>query len=466
MTELALEPYQYQIDDMNYIIDLKQCGILHDPGVGKTFGVLMAMTYLIEMENVKPLVVVPPILLQTWYDKIYEYFHTNLKTVIYHGPKRKSINFEKYDIVLTSYNIFQRDYNRFRDSHFNMLVCDESQKLKIGEVKVSPKTGNMNLFGCVQSFKRKVEYLVLMSGTPVTKYPVDAFYIIQLMNPNAYVTKKNFLKHHAVYAPTDSGFRIIVGWKNLETLNKLLGLYTRRLIKSEVLELPKKQLIIKQFSLSDKHRDKLKELWDFGFVEMSNTAEFLDGMALMMRVRQAMMDPSILELKEKSAYFEMLDLLLEDLKGEQVIIYAHFQNTMKLLAEHLKDYDFVELHGQSKKKDEAVSKFKSGEAQILLANPLSAGVGLDFQQCHNVIFFELDYVVDSFWQGIDRTHRPGQEHEVNVFIFVAKDTPAVSLVRGIRENINYLEQVLKGKEDQSIFWKNKITAEEAQSWTI
>ena len=76
-----------------------------------------------------------------------------------------------------------------------------------------------------------------------------------------------------------------------------------------------------------------------------------------------------------------------------------------------------------------------------------AGVGLDFQNCHNVIFFELDYEVDSFWQGQDRVHRPGQTEEVNIFVLIARNTPAVNLFRGIKTNINFVVELLKGKED-------------------
>jgi SNF2 family DNA or RNA helicase len=257
---------------------------------------------------------------------------------------------------------------------------------------------------------------------------------------------------------------MIIKWKNLAQIKTLLDSYTRRLIKSEVLELPKKQLIVKQFDLSAKHQKRLKELWEFGFLELSEDNLFLEGMALMMRVRQAMVDPKLLELSEESEYFSVLTNLLEDLGDESIIIFAHFQNTIDKLKVLLKDYTVAELHGKITKKEAQVQKFKTGKAQILLANPLSAGVGLDFQHCHNVVFFELDYAVDSFWQGIDRTHRPGQENDVNIFVLLARNTPAVALLRSIRTNINYVEEVLKGKEDASTLWNNKVTVKEEQEW--
>lgn len=472
MTLIKTEPFNYQIEDMKFLLKEKRAALLHEPGVGKTFGVLLAITKVLETEGGKALIIVPPILLDTWYDKIHDYFDTTLKVLIYSGniATRKKLNIEKFNIVLISFNLFQIDYNVIKESKFNYLVVDETKYIKIGEVKKSSKTKKMNRFGCVQAMAHKVKYLALMNGTPLTKNPVDAFHIIQLINSNVYVTKRNFMSFHAVYSSNESGFPVIIGWKNLDRLNLFLKACSRRLIKNDVLELPKKQLVIKQFSLGSSHQKKVKELWDYGFLELDEGDKYLEGMGLMMQVRQALINPSIVGLKEKSAYFEILEDLLEDLNGQQVIIFAHFHITIDLLRAFIagKNKTFCELHGRiaDKNKREAVVGFKAGKYEILIANAKSAGVGLDFQHCNNVIFFELDYEVDSFWQGQDRVHRPGQTKAVNIFVFVAKNTPAVDLFRAVKTNINYVEQVLKGKEDSSRLFNNRITLEEEQKWKI
>ncbi len=470
MTSLAMQPYDYQREDMKFLVQLKKGALLHEPGVGKTFGALLAMTYVLETEGGKALIIMPPVLLDTWYEKIYSYFDTGLKTLIYRGtPKaRKAFKLEEYDIVIASYNIFQIDYIVFKDSRFSIIIADETKYIKNGVVSKSKKTGRMNKFGCTQSLIHKAKYVTLMNGTPVTKSPEDLFHIIQLLNPNIYVTKKNFLRNHAKYMPNELGYPQIVGWKNLEGLEQILKGYSRRLIKSEVLELPKKQLIIKQFNLESSHQKQLKELWDFGFVELDEDNIFLEGMALMMEVRRALIDPSLLGINKKSTYLEVLEDLLDDLKGEQIILFAHFHKSMDLIEEVLKakGISYSPLHGRvsAKNKQKAVDGFKTKKFDVLLANAKSAGVGLDFPQCHNVIFLELDYEVDSFWQGQDRVHRPGQTEEVNIFVFIARNTPAVKLFRGIKTNIDFVKELLAGKEDASTLFEDKITVQEEESW--
>ncbi len=476
MTSLIMTPYDYQIEDMKFLVQFKKGALLHEPGVGKTFGALMALTYVIETEGGQALVIMPPVLLDTWYEKLYSYFDTDLKALIYRGPPttRQKIKLEKYDIVFVSFDLFQRDYNRFKESKFKQIIVDETKYIKGGEVKKSAKTKRMNKFGAVQSLAHRAKYLTLMNGTPLTKTPADIFHIIHLCNPNAYVTKKNFIGYHAKYSRDEGGFPMIVGWQKLDKVEAILNIYSRRLLKKDVLDLPDKQLLIKQFNLSPSHQKRLKELWDFGFLEIeeqegiSEEQKFLEGMGLMMQVRQAMLDPSIVGLKEKSIYFDVLDDLLDSLGNEQVILFAHFHNTIDLLREYIekKKLTYTELHGRvpATKRQAAVNGFKTGQFQILLANPKSAGVGLDFQNARNVIFFELDYEVDSFWQGQDRVHRPGQTREVNIWVFVSRNTPAVDLFRSVKTNINYVSEVLKGKEDSSRLFENKITVKEERAW--
>ena len=66
MTKLLMDPYPYQEEDFRFLISFKKGALLHEPGVGKTFGALMALTYILEVKKGQGLVIMPPILLETW----------------------------------------------------------------------------------------------------------------------------------------------------------------------------------------------------------------------------------------------------------------------------------------------------------------------------------------------------------------------------------------------------------------
>ncbi len=312
MTDYKLDPFDYQMDDARFIIQNKRVGILHEPGVGKTFSVYIAMTYLTEKYNGSAIVVIPPILFGEWTRKFKEYFTSDLKVVEYKGTptERKKIlnNLGTASIVLMSYAIMMRELATVRSHMDNlmMLVADEYKFIK------SPKSKAFKTF---QKATYKIEYLVLMNGTPVVKSPADIFPLIHLINPNIYVTQKNFMRKHAVYAKGDTGFPVLVNWRNLKALNKLVTKFSRRLLKKDVLkDLPEKRLIIKQFSLSEKHHKVLKEFWEFGLLELDNDELlFAQANALTTKIRQYTIDPTDMGVKETSTYFDMLDITLAEI---------------------------------------------------------------------------------------------------------------------------------------------------------
>lgn len=468
MTEYKYTPLEYQLDDARFGIQNKKWGILHEPGVGKTFSILIFLTYLYEKFGYQSIVVMPPILLDEWDKKFKAYFSSDIKFVLYEGSVKeraaKLPSLKTCGIAICSYAIFTKEHDAIVKAmpKLNAIICDESKFIK--------STGS-KAFKAVQKVSKKLEYLALMNGTPVTKTPLDLFSVIQLINPNIYVTEKNFLRHHAVYSAGPQGFPLIVGWKNLDKLNMLVERFCRRKLKKDVLDLPEKHLIIKSFKLDPKHQKTLKEFWDFGFLEIDEeNLLFAQASALAHKIRQAAIDPSILGLDGVSRYFEMLDMTIDDLGTEQSIIYAHYHSTSDAIQRFLSNkgltYATVDGRGTPKSKAKALEDFRSGKVQYLVGNAQSMGIGLDLQHCRNVIYFELDYAVDNFWQGMDRVHRPGQLRESRIFVFVADKTPSVALVKSIMDNIDYVSEILKGRQTHTSFFEDAITIEDTLKWNI
>ena len=66
---------------------------------------------------------------------------------------------------------------------------------------------------------------------------------------------------------------------------------------------------------------------------------------------------------------------------------------------------------------------------MLITKLKIAQFGLNYQNCHNQIYASLDFSFESTYQGIRRSWRFGQEHEVNVYL-ICTDTMA-----NVRETI-------------------------------
>lgn len=136
--------------------------------------------------------------------------------------------------------------------------------------------------------------------------------------------------------------------------------------------------------------------------------------------------------------------IIDNNPNEQYLIWVDMNeeaDKLKLLLP-----DAVEVRGSDKNafKEEASQKFKSGEIKYLISKPKIFGYGMNFQNCHNVIFCGLTYSYENYYQALRRLYRFGQKEEVNSYI-----------VLGSTEKI--ILETIRRKEKQQQEMKNSMS---------
>lgn len=98
--------------------------------------------------------------------------------------------------------------------------------------------------------------------------------------------------------------------------------------------------------------------------------------------------------------------------------------------------DNIEVRGSDdiEVKAERLNRFTIGEAKRLIVKPSIAAFGLNWQNCHNMIFVGLSDSFEMMYQAIRRCWRFGQEYPVNVYIITSEAEGAV------KENIERKEK--------------------------
>ena len=96
----------------------------------------------------------------------------------------------------------------------------------------------------------------------------------------------------------------------------------------------------------------------------------------------------------------------------------------------------IEIRGSDNPKDKAerLNGFTVGDVRYLVTKPSIAGWGLNWQNCHNMIFVGLSDSYEMMYQAIRRCWRFGQTQKVNVHIVISDAEGAV------KENIDRKEQ--------------------------
>lgn len=112
--------------------------------------------------------------------------------------------------------------------------------------------------------------------------------------------------------------------------------------------------------------------------------------------------------------------LVEKLGTESIIIWTKQNAEAESIYKQLTSlgYDCRNVQGSDdlSKKKKGLIGFARNEYQILISKLSIASFGMNFQNCHNQIFASVDFSFESTYQGMRRSWRFGQTHEVNIWL--------------------------------------------------
>ena len=425
--QASLRDYQqFGLDWINFLYSFRFGGILADDmGLGKTIQTLSFLQLLKERgELTKPtLIIMPTSLIGNWRDEI-EKFTPDLRYLRLYGIDRAKLfdEIDSYDIILTTYQLAQRDEQRYKERSFLYIILDEAQKIK------NPKT---KMAVAIKSFKS--DYRLALSGTPIENHLGELWSIFDFLMPGFLDNLSFFRSYYQNPIEKEHDF------SRRELLNKKVAPFILRRTKNEVAEeLPPKTEIIKRATFSPKQatlyenirvtmEEKVREVIKGKGLSRSHIT-ILDAL---LKLRQVCCHPQLLKLDsakniKESAKLDMFLELIDELhsEGRKVLVFSQFTSMLTIIEEKIKErkIKYTKLTGATRKRDEAIDKFTKGDAQIFLISLKAGGVGLNLVEADTVIHY------DPWWnpavenQATDRAHRIGQDKAVFVYKLIVENS--------------------------------------------
>ncbi len=144
---------------------------------------------------------------------------------------------------------------------------------------------------------------------------------------------------------------------------------------------------------------------------------------------------------------------------EQWLVWCDLNDESAMLKSMISEA--VEIRGSDKAahKTGAMLNFSDGLIKCLVTKPSIAGFGMNWQQCHNMIFVGLSDSYEKYYQAVRRCYRFGQENEVNVHIVISAREGAV------KANIERKQEDAKKMQDAMINLTKEVTKKELQVTT-
>lgn len=451
--EVVVNPWEHQIEDLRCLTKHERFGIWNDAGTGKSLAMYASSSLWAALGN-KVVVTMPPKLVGQWIKE----FKATLKGVdevltifnyaTLNSTQKKRVlhdwingNKPTPDILVVSYNNFRdlhpikRKQNRrvknsegkyeiikappvlrhhpLKQLGYSVLQFDEAHKLKN-----SDSTVHKVLWKWVG--ESQGDYAVhLFSGSPIPNTLMDAYGMIRLINPEAYLTKRSFERNHVVYDEF-SDFKEVLEYKNKDLLYKNLYQNGRRVTKEDALkDLPPLLPIQNEIELHKEHRDLYRKLLNERILELpdGDVIDASDASKLRQVAMQLLTSPELYTDKKFPNELEnWLFETLESIGNNKVVIFCHYKSTVRKLRELLKDFNPAILFGETKDGDAQVDKFNNDPTcKTFIVNIDSGGAGLNLQVSSYVIFYEPPQTPMQAHQGIARCWRGGQKKSVTAY---------------------------------------------------
>ncbi|NCD72269.1 DEAD/DEAH box helicase [Mucilaginibacter agri] len=424
--ELNATLRHYQQDGLNWLNFLDEFNfggcLADDMGLGKSLQIIAFI--LSQRERVirnTNLIVVPTSLIFNWQQEVAKFAPTIRIHTIYGADRIKNTeDFNRYEIILTSYGTLLSDINFIKDYHFNYVFLDESQNIK------NPESQRYKTVRLLKSRNK-----IAITGTPIENNTFDLYGQLSFACPGLLGSKQYFKD---IYSTPIDQFKYSKRAAELQA--KIKPFILRRTKQQVATELPEKTEMVLYCEMSREQKDIYdayeKEFREY--ISATNNDELkkssMNVLKGLTKLRQICDSPLLLSGdKLPGNASAKIDMLIEQIEekhaNHKILVFSQFVGMLDLIKKELtaKGIGFSYLTGQTRNREAVVNDFQTNPAtRVFLISLKAGGTGLNLTQADYV------YLVDPWWnpavenQAIDRCHRIGQDKHIMAVRLICPDT--------------------------------------------
>jgi SNF2 family DNA or RNA helicase len=401
-----------------------------DMGTGKTLTTIGLIGEMFLCGVIKKMLVVcPKSIVSVWkqeFNKFADFGYT-LKilegTAAYKSKALKmSWSSNKLQVAVINYESAWRMEMELADWQPDIIVCDESSKIKNPQAKQSKALHRLG---------RISKYNMILTGTPILNSSLDFYSQYKFLDEKIFGT--SFYVFRAKYAILGGyGNHQIVGYKNLDELTEKAHSVAFRVRLDETVDLPTFIDKIQIVELEPNARSIYDDIERESFAE-------LDGNEIMIRniltqlLRLSQCTGGFVKTDNETvvpistAKLDALADILEESLGQdkKVVVFARFLPEIDAIARMLRKdkIGYALICGGTKDRAEQVSNFQNNpNCKVFVGQLQTTGMGLTLTAASVVVFYSLDFSSGNHEQSRARVHRIGQTRRQIYYYLIAKNT--------------------------------------------
>lgn len=407
-------PMAHQIETASFLTLHRKAFCFNEPGTGKTLSALWAADYLMKRGEVRRVLILCPlsIMHSAWMGDIMNSVMHRSAVVAHHAQAARRIELVQgdYEFVIANYeglNLINKEV--INDGRFDLVIVDEANAYK------NPTTQRWK---SLQSILQPHTYLWMMTGTPASQSPMDAYGLAKLVNPGGVPKFYTAWRDKVMNKLTQFKWAPKPGAKPMvhEALQPAI-----RFTKEQCLDLPPVTTVTREVALSPQQAKYYKLLKEQMLVQAAGeTISAVNAGVMVSKLLQVSCGAAYTDDKEVVEFdaSARLNVLLEAIEetDRKVIVFAMFRSSINTIVTYLEKHNIktAQIHGDvsASKRGAIINDFQhTPTVRVLVMQPQATAHGITLTAADTVVFYGPLMSVEMYLQCIARADRKGQNSD-------------------------------------------------------
>ena len=408
------KPMVHQIETSSFLTLHRRAFVFSEPGTGKTLSALWAADYLMKLGKVRRVLVLCPLSIMdsAWMSDINNSIIHRSAIVAHHPKAARRIEMVQsdYEIVICNYEGLNLIADEVRaDGRFDLVIVDEANAYK---------TTSTQRWKTLNSILTPNTYLWMMTGTPASQSPADAYGLAKLVNPDG--VPKFFTAWRDKVMTKVSMYRWV---PQQDAKDKVFAALQPaiRFTKAQCLDLPPVVTTTREVDLTPQQAKYYAMLKDRMMIQAAGeTISAVNAAAAVSKLLQISCGAAYTDDKEvvefdASGRLSVLDEVLEE-TDRKVLIFALFTSAIDTIQSHLIrkgiGCEVIDGNVQANKRGHIIHRFQNEPTpRVLVMQPQATAHGLTLTAADTVVFYGPLMSVDQYIQCVARSDRKGQDSD-------------------------------------------------------
>ena len=342
---------------------------------------------------------------------------------------------QKYEIVITNYdglNLIANEINN--DGRFDLVIVDEANAYK------NPSTRRWK---ALASIIKPETYLWMMTGTPASQSPVDAYGLARLVNPSGVPKFQTAWRDKVMNKIT------MFKWAPKPDAREKVFMALQpaiRYTKAQCLDLPPVITVTREVPMTPQQNKYYRLLKEQMLAQAAGeTISAVNAGVVVSKLLQISCGAAYTDDREVVEFdaaprLNVLGEILEE-TSRKVIIFALFRSSIDTIVTHLtkQGYGVGQIHGDvtATKRGQIINDFQTTDnIRVLVLQPQATAHGITLTAADTVVFFGPLMSVEQYVQCIARADRKGQDSDKVTVVHIESSPIEKKLFKAMNTKVN------------------------------